>query len=67
MTRTRPCRWCGRKLLLEDDVLTISHEAPECAEFQKLIAAARARGMGPAETRVTYRDEQGREIKPGKA
>lgn len=58
----RPCPWCGRLVVTNDDDRSIAHEAPECPEFSDLMSRA-----GPNTTTVVQLDTEGRPIKPGKA
>ena len=39
--RKTTCRFCGRVLIFDDAKQSISHEAPECASFARLVATTK--------------------------
>ena len=62
--RTATCR-CGLLIVADDEKLTVDHEAPVCDWFAAQVK--KAAPEGGVTTSVTYRDEEGRLIKPGQA
>lgn len=49
-----PCRWCDGKILDDAERLTIGHSAPECPEFQAVMAT-----VTPKTTQFELIDEKG--------
>lgn len=57
--RWQVCKGCGRRIVFEDDLLRVSHEAPVCEWFQDLVQQA-----GKPHVEVLVQDERGELVAP---